>query len=175
MKNSPLRRITDYLAEDHLRLHALLEAASAGGTFAPEPFATFRGGLLRHIAIEEKVLLPAARRARNGVPLARAHELRVDHAALTSLLVPPPDLALCAEIASLLATHDAKEEGGDGVYEECEALFSAADSAALAETAAQFRAIRLAPHLDRPGVYRTAAAALQAASRMKPAPEVGKP
>lgn len=164
-------RITDYLTLDHERLHALLHAAMEGGLFFPEPFAAFRGGLLRHIAIEEKVLFPAARRAQGGQPLSRAQELRVEHAALTSLLVPTPDVQLCAEIASLLAAHDAKEEGPDGIYEECEALFSPEETKALAETAENYRAVRVAPHLDRPGSYRTAAAALEAASRMiaKPA------
>lgn len=175
MTSTPLDRITDYLVRDHERLHALLEAAMAGGRFSPAPFAIFRQGLLRHIAIEEKVLLPAARLAQGDVPLARAFDLRVDHAALTSLLVPPPDVALCREIASLLAVHDAKEEGPEGVYAECEALFSPARSAALAAEAIGFRSVRVAPHLDRPGVYRTAAAALAAARRMKPPKEAERP
>lgn len=160
-------RITDYLVLDHERLHELLRAATEGGRFRPEPYAAFRSGLLRHIAIEEKVLLPAARRAQ-GEALSRAQDLRVEHAALTSLLVPTPDVQLCHEIASLLAAHDAKEEGPDGVYAECEALFSPAETQALAEVAENFRPVRVAPHLDRPGVYRTAAAALAAASRKIP-------
>lgn len=93
---TPAPRITEHLAADHQRLHALLTAACAGAALDRDAFARFRAGLLRHIAVEEKVLLPAARRARGGEPVARAYDLRVDHAALTSLLVPTPDVELCA-------------------------------------------------------------------------------
>lgn len=161
-------RITDYLTQDHERLHELLEQARRPGSFQADPFASFRGGLLRHIAIEERVLLPAAREARGGLPLSRAHELRVEHAALTSLLVPVPDLSLCSEIAELLGRHDRKEEGPEGVYAECEAAFSPAESARLAEVAASYRQVRMAPHSSRPNLYRTAASALAAASRLEP-------
>ncbi|MBZ0119582.1 MAG: hypothetical protein K8H88_21505, partial [Sandaracinaceae bacterium] len=64
-------RPTEHLIADHARLHALLQRALASG-FDPEPFAEFRAGLLRHIGIEEKVLLVAARRARGGEPIERA-------------------------------------------------------------------------------------------------------
>ena len=111
------RGIINYLVADHARLHTLLDRAMETPDLDPEAFADFRRGLLRHIAIEEKVLLPAVREARGGAPLDRAHALRIDHAALTSLLVPTPDLALCREILALLSEHDAKEEGRDGVYE----------------------------------------------------------
>lgn len=161
--------VTDYLARDHERLHALLAAATDGQRLDGASFEAFRAGLLRHIGIEEKLLLPAARRARDGVPLERAHELRVDHAALTSLLVPTPDPALCDEIASILGTHDPKEEGPQGVYAECETLLGAAASEALAARALAFPEVRVAPHFDGPGVYRTAQSALAAARRMKQA------
>ena len=45
-----------------------------------EAYDLFRRGLLRHIAMEEKVLLPEARRLRGGSPLAIAVRLRADHA-----------------------------------------------------------------------------------------------
>ena len=133
-----MRRITDYLLADHARLSALLAAATSGPVFDAASFAEFRAGLLRHIAIEEKVLFPAARRARGGEPLSRAHALRIDHAALTSLMVPTPDAALCGEIASILHPHDDVEEGEGGVYAECEALLSEAESAACWPPRARF-------------------------------------
>jgi hypothetical protein len=164
-----MTRVTDYLAADHVRLHALVEKAAGGGGggFDARAFEELRGGLLRHIGIEEKLLFPAARRARGGEPLARAHALRIEHAALTSLMVPTPDAALCAEIAGLLAAHDAVEEGPDGVYAECEALLSSEESARLAAEAAAYPAVPVARHFDGAGTYRTAAAALEAARRMK--------
>lgn len=159
--------VTDYLAEDHARLGALLTTAREGQALNPAGFAAFRAGLLRHIGIEEKLLLPAARRARNGVHLERAHELRVEHAALTSLLVPTPDPALCDELDALLGVHNAKEEGPDGLYAECEALLGPAGSRDLAARAAAFPDVPVAPHYDGPGVYRTAALALAAAQRIR--------
>jgi hypothetical protein len=165
--SSEPRSISDYLVVDHARLHALLARATASADFDQEAFAEFRKRLLRHIAIEEKLLLPAARSARQGEPLARAHVLRVEHAALTSLLVPTPNAELCAEVLSILVPHDAMEEGQSGVYAECEQLFTAAESRALAAQAIAFREVKVTAHYDGVGVYRSAAAALAAAKRIK--------
>ena len=166
-----MQRITEYLEQDHLRLHALLAAATAsgaGGRFDAVSYAEFRAGLLRHIAIEEKLLLPAARRARSGVPIDRAHQLRIEHGALGSLLVPTPDHALCREIAGLLATHDAREEGAGGVYAECERLMSAEASRALLVRAGELSEVRVAVHFDGQGTCRTAQEALASAMRIAP-------
>lgn len=161
------RRITDYLARDHERLHALLERATASGVLDAEAYAGFRAGLLRHIAIEEKLLWPAARRARAGELLPRAAELRVDHAALTSLMVPTPDAALCAEIRGLLGRHDAREEGPEGVYAECERRLTPDESEELAARAEAYPPVRVARHFDGPAAHRTAASALASARRIK--------
>lgn len=162
------RLVSDWLAVDHQRLHALLVAALADGSFDPLAFAALRAGLLRHIGVEEKILLPAARRARGGEAIERAWALRLDHAALTSLMVPTPDRALAEEVSALLASHDAKEEGPLGVYAECEALWTAPESALLAARAEAAPAVRVAAHFDGHGTHRTAAAALAAAQRLRP-------
>ncbi|MCC6874377.1 MAG: hemerythrin domain-containing protein [Sandaracinaceae bacterium] len=159
-------RPTDHLIADHARLHALLQRALASG-FDPEPFAEFRAGLLRHIGIEEKVLLAAARRARGGEPIARAGALKIDHAALTSLLVPTPDRALALEIESLLRAHDAEEEGPRGVYAECERLWSEDEARELARRVAAFPSVPVARHFDGHGTVRTAAEALESARRIR--------
>lgn len=160
------RTITAYLVSDHARLHGLLARAVVAPHLDPAAFADFRRGLLRHIAIEEKLLFPAVRKARRGASLDRAHELRIDHAALTSLLVPTPDLALCREILALLSMHDAKEEGAGGVYEECDQSLSNDELVLLAEHAASFPEVRVRPYFDGPRVYRTAEAALASAHRI---------
>jgi hypothetical protein len=162
------RRVSDWLVADHERLHALLTAAIAGSDFDPTAFAAFRVGILRHIGVEEKILLPAARRARGGEAIERAWGLRLDHAALTSLMVPTPDRALVEEVSALLAAHDAKEEGPLGVYAECERLWTAEESARLAAEAEAAPEVRVASHFDGHGTHRTAAAALAAAQRLKP-------
>ena len=113
-------RITDYLTEDHERLHRLL-AQAASEPFDHDAFEAFRGGLLRHIGIEEKVLFAEMRR-RLGRPIDAARRLRIEHAALTSLMVPTPDADLVAEIETLLRAHDTREEGALNVYGQCEAI-----------------------------------------------------
>ena len=162
------RTLTAYLVSDHARLHGLLARAAVAGQLDPAAFADFRRGLLRHIAIEEKLLFPAVRKVRGGASLDRAHGLRIDHAALTSLLVPTPDLALCREILALLSMHDAKEEGAGGVYEECARWLSNDEFVLLAERATSFPEVRVRPYFDGPNVYRTADAALASAQRLRP-------
>jgi len=158
-------RVTDYLVADHDRLHFLLALAAAGEVVDREAFAGFRAGLLRHIAIEEKILFPAVRVASRGVPLSRARQLRIEHSAIVSLLVPTPDLALCGELAYLLGRHDAGEEGEAGVYAECERALGEVSSHALAELARAYGEVRVAPHFDGPTVHRTATEALASAAR----------
>ena len=105
-------QIRDYMEADHARLDALRAAGDWWG---------FRGGLLRHIGLEEKFLLPEARR-RRGEALPESARLREDHSLLVILLVPPPSPQLGAVIDQLLREHNALEEGDDGLYTHCEAL-----------------------------------------------------
>ena len=76
-------RIHNYLANDHRRLEEALQRATATpGVIESQAYSEFRGGLLRHIGMEEKILLPAAQAARGGTPLPLAPKLRLDHGAL---------------------------------------------------------------------------------------------
>ncbi|MCB9506364.1 MAG: hemerythrin domain-containing protein [Myxococcales bacterium] len=167
------RTIAAYLHADHERLRRLLHRATAATELDLAAFADFRRGLLRHIGIEEKLLLPAARGARGGSPLERARDLRIDHAAITSLLVGTPDRALCREIEALLFVHDAKEEGCGGVYDECERLLSDDEIAVLAQRAAAFPAVKVTPYYDGPKVHRTAESALASARRLRASATTG--
>jgi hypothetical protein len=153
------------MAADHDRLDRLLERAlSSADRFDLDAFEEFRVGLLRHIGIEEKLLLPDARRRRSGDPLPLAARLRVEHAAIASLLVPTPDRALVAELRTLLVPHNRIEEESGGVYELVEGL-------AGGEAAALLRRAQAAPpppparHFDGAGVVRTAVEALALAER----------
>ena len=163
--------IARHLAADHARLDALLRRAIARpGVLDREPFDAFRAGLLHHIAVEEKLLLPAARAARGGEPLELARRLRIDHGALTSLLVPTPSPELVAELRSILAPHNLAEEAPEGLYASCDALL-AADAAALVARMAAYPPVRLHGYRDGPGVHRTAASALAASARqLEPRP-----
>lgn len=157
--------ISRFLTADHRRLDELLRRAlERPGEVARGPFDEFRAGLLRHIALEEKILLPAAREARGGEPLLVARRLRIDHGALTSLLVPTPDAGIAAELRSILEPHDALEEEPGGLYQACDALL-APQAAALIGRMEAYPQVKVARYQDGPRVHRTAAGALAASAR----------
>jgi hypothetical protein len=112
-----------YLAEDHRRLEELLDRATRDSSQVDAAaFLEFRAGLLRHISMEEKILLPAARIALGGKAHPLAAALRLDHGALAALLVLTPSPAIIRAIRTILAAHNPKEEGPNGIYSQCENL-----------------------------------------------------
>jgi hypothetical protein len=132
---------------------------AAGGVIDRAAYAEFRTGLLRHISLEEKILLPAAQRWQGGNPLPLAARLRLDHGALATLLVPTPTPAIIVAIRTVLTTHNTLEEGPRGVYERCEHLAGAEADALMA----QLRAapdVPVAPYADGPQVMRVVRRAL---------------
>lgn len=154
-------KITDFLAGDHVRLRALLAQATAGSQIALAPYRDFRAGLLRHIAMEEKVLFRVARDRRDGERLPVTIQLHADHAALASLLVPSPTHDLLATIRDILVDHDPLEEGPDGLYAECERLAGADIDDVLARMHA-IPAVRVAQHVDEPRIHEAIARMLAA-------------
>lgn len=115
--------ITEMLAEDHRRHERLLDSAVAGeGHVERESYDRFRGGLLRHIGMEEKILLPAAQRRRGGEPFPIANKLRLDHGAIAALLMPTPTSGVLASLRMILEQHNLLEEGADGLYQTCDRL-----------------------------------------------------
>lgn len=135
MKNNLMPgRLCRFLADDHARLDALLlRAIAPAGEIDSAVYAEFRAGLLKHISMEEKILLPAVQRARGGEALPLAAKLRLDHGALAALLVPTPMPAIIATFRTILAAHNAIEEGSEGVYETCEQLVGAEADTLLAQ------------------------------------------
>ena len=154
-----------FFSADHRRLDALLSRSmSEPGRIDLEPFGEFRAGLLRHIAMEEKVLLPAAGRAL-GQPLPIAARLRVDHGALTALLVPAPTIATVFKILSVLGPHNRREEEPGGVYDACDAAVGQVEAERLVEELRAFPAPRLRPYNDVPEVARHIEDTLERARR----------
>jgi hypothetical protein len=142
--------VSRFLAGDHARLDALLQRAVAQpGTIDRAAYAEFRAGLLKHIGMEEKILLPAAQRARGGEPLPTAAKLRLDHGALAALLVPTPTPAIAAAIRTILTAHNALEEGRGGVYEACDQLMGAEAEALVARMRAAPE-VPVNAHVDSP-------------------------
>lgn len=141
-----------FLAHDHARLDSLLERAGScrsGEELAA--YAEFRRALLRHISMEEKVLLPAAERAR-GTPLPEAARLRLDHGALAALMIPAPRPRIVGAIRVILERHNPIEECAGGVYDVCEELAGDAAAQMLAALKATPQ-VPVKPHLDTPKVY----------------------
>jgi hypothetical protein len=120
-----MESLREFLTADHRRLDALLELSGAGREAAElAAYDEFRRGILKHIGIEEKILLPAAARLR-GTPLPQAARLRLDHGAIVSLLMPIPTPSIVRALRTVLAAHNPIEEGDGGVYDICEKLAAA--------------------------------------------------
>jgi hypothetical protein len=114
------RFMTSFLAEDHRRLERLLSVVDAHPHQRDHAvYDQFRCGLLRHIAMEEKVLLPTVQRV-HGAALPIAAKLRLDHGALASLLMLPPRPDVLTLIRAILQAHNALEEGPEGLYATCD-------------------------------------------------------
>jgi len=150
-----------FFAEDHQRLGAWLERASEGANVDLESFAHFRAGILKHIGMEEKVLIPAARQARAGAPVPDAARYRVDHGAIASLLVPTPTPALISDLFSVLEPHNRREEQPGGLYEYCEEAVGESGCAKLLERLRAFPDVPLNPYNDQPEVLRHVREALR--------------
>jgi len=118
--NKPLYH---FFTNDHNRLDQLLDKATENpGEVETNYYHQFRTGLLKHIKMEEKVLYPAAQKANGNVPLPLAAKLRLDHAALTSLMVMPPSDEVIKVLRYILDKHDVLEEEPGGMYDVCERL-----------------------------------------------------
>lgn len=151
-----------FLAGDHARLDALLRRSVADPDVIDRAaYEELRGGLLRHIAMEEKVLLPDARRRRDGDPLPVAKQLRADHAALASLLVPTPTHAIVQAIRDILDGHNSLEERPGGVYATCEQL-AGPEAEDLVARLRAVPEVPVAPHNDGPRVHEHIAKLLRA-------------
>lgn len=159
--------IAEFLAADHDRLDALLARADAD----LGAYEEFRRGLLRHVGMEEMILLPAVKRLR-GKPAALAGKIRLDHGALTGLLIPSPTAPLLAALRAILGPHNVLEEEDGGLYAACEAALGAQAAGVLAQLRAA-PGIPPAPHVDSAQVFASVNRAIAAAGyelRVGPGP-----
>ena len=158
--------IAAFLSDDHRRLEDLLGRATAVPSGLDRPlYEAFRRGLLRHIGMEEKVLLPAMRRAAGPAPVpAAVEQIRLDHGAIVALLVPTPTASVIERLSALLADHDALEEGPEGVYATAERLLGGEAGRVLDELRA-YPEVPTKPHLDGGRVEAHIALLLRRAGR----------
>jgi Hemerythrin HHE cation binding domain len=162
-ENGKAGPVSDFLTEDHRRLETLLQSAVAHADQIDQgAYAQFRAGLLRHIGMEEKILLPAAQRLRGGEPLLIASKLRLDHGALATLLIPTPTAAIIATIRAVLKVHNTIEEGSGGLYETCDEL-AGSEAAQLLTKLQAAPEVTVLPHSDSPIVMNTVHRALERA------------
>jgi len=157
--------VVELLRRDHERLDGLLRAATAGETVDTAAYEAFSGGLLRHIGIEEKILIPFVRSRLSEPALTVAKQLRLDHAALAALLVPTPTREIAEQLRALLAVHNALEEGDGGFYDVCVRV-AASDEETLLGRITGAPPVPLAAHYDGPRALATITRLLRAAGRI---------
>lgn len=118
--NKPLYH---FFADDHHRIEELLnKAILPDGGIDMMYYNRFRTGLLRHIKMEEKILFPAAMGVDKEVMTKILPRFRLEHGALTALMVPPPTAVLIKVIKHVIDKHDFAEEEPGGLYDICEQL-----------------------------------------------------
>jgi len=123
MKTRKFGLLYDFFTADHRRIETIFEEATQDvNNVDLEKYHEFRVALLTHIKMEEKILFVAAQKANGGEPLPLQAKLRLDHGALTALLVCFPSPKIIQVIAYVMEQHDLLEEEQGGMYEACEKL-----------------------------------------------------
>ncbi|HZJ19028.1 MAG TPA: hypothetical protein VFD35_01580 [Pricia sp.] len=118
--NRPLHQ---FFEKDHRQIDMFLNRAiERPNEIEMDYYLQFRARLLRHIKMEEKSLFPAAKKAGPEVVRELLPRYRLDHGAITALMVPPPTLSLIKVIRYILEEHNRAEEEPGGLYDICEAL-----------------------------------------------------
>jgi len=149
-----------YLSSDHDSLDRLLNLATAKpGIIDMESYAEFRQRLLRHISIEEKIVLPAIAKWQGGRKAVLADRLHLDHAAIVSLMVPPPTAAIILTLKSVFAVHNPLEEDDGGLYDVFETL-AGPQALNILEQLRAAPAVSVLPHNDKPELLELAKQAL---------------
>lgn len=152
----------NYFFGDHRELEVALEQAVASEVIDMASYAKFRNGLLRHIALEEKVLLPALERVTKDRMKPVLDQIHADHGAIAALLVPPPTHGIVRAIKHILELHNVLEESPEGLYDVCEHL----PEETVAEIVTKARSappVKVQPHNAGPGVIDATKRALQRA------------
>lgn len=155
--------ISRFLSDDHVRLDELLtRSVTASGEIDRAVYDQFRAGLLRHVGMEEKLLLPALQRLQGGASFPHAARLRLDHGALAALLMPSPTPAILATIRAILSVHNKLEEGTGGLYEGSDQI-AASEAESLIARLRAAPEVMVTPHSDSPAVLKNVRGALDRA------------
>jgi iron-sulfur cluster repair protein YtfE (RIC family) len=153
----------EYFVHDHRRLESLLNRATQqAAEIDLSTYSEFRAGLLRHIGIEEKILMPMIKRLQGGTPYPSADVLRLEHGALAALLAPVPNRQIVAALHSILDCHNRREECENCLYAVCQNLFGDQIDRIMDEIAS-YPAVPTAPYADLSRVREATKRALQRA------------
>jgi hypothetical protein len=156
------RPIHDFLGRDHARIAVHLERARApAGDLDLRAYAEFRALLFRHLALEERILIPAVLRASPRDIVGLFTPIRAEHAAIRAMLLPTPDAALADEVGSFLLAHERAESGPNGVYSVAEIVL-ARRAETIVEAMRAYPRAEPPPYENGPRSVRTARAALDA-------------
>jgi hypothetical protein len=151
--NVPTRGpIGEFMASQHALLDSLLAQAARGNV---EAYREFRQRLLRHIRIEERLLLPMAERKRGGELLPLAARLRLDHGALAALMMLPPARGTFQAVSGVLKAHNPLEETSGGIYDQCERL-AGPEADELLLQCEKTPSVPVSPWIDDPKVLEAA-------------------
>ena len=124
----------DFFENDHRQIDGLLHNALENREqIEMSYYLQFRSRLLRHIKMEEKILFPAAKKIDPQLIAEVIPQYRLEHGAITALLVPPPTINLVKMLKFVLEKHNLAEEEPGGLYDICEALTRDESQALLEE------------------------------------------
>ncbi len=153
------RPLHSFFTEDHRRLDNLLNQATKDPhNVEMTSYSRFRTGLLKHIKMEETILFTAAQK-HNGSQFALIPKLRLDHGALTALMVPSPSPKVIRALRFILEKHDLLEEETGGLYDACDAL-SAADVETILHAIKNTSEVPVHAHRDEPYILEATHRAL---------------
>ncbi|MEO6903832.1 MAG: hemerythrin domain-containing protein [Bacteroidia bacterium] len=117
------KSLHQFFEKDHQRIEKLFnKAIEQPDRIEMNYYNQFRAQLLKHIKMEEKILFPAARKANQSVMQEILPQYRLEHGAITALMVPPPTPSLIKVIIYILKKHNIAEEAMEGLYDTCEEL-----------------------------------------------------
>ncbi len=153
----------EYFVRDHRRLESLLnQATHSAGKIDLPAYSEFKSGLLRHIGIEEKILLPMIRNLQGGTPFTSAGVLRLEHGALAALLTPLPNQQIVTALRAILDHHNSREECENCLYAVCQNLFGSQLDLVMEEVA-NYPAVPTSPYADPDRVHHATKRALERA------------
>ena len=117
------KTLHQFFENDHRQIDLFLKKAlKQPGEIELNYYHQFRSRLLRHIKMEEKLLFPTAKKVNPELITELIPKYRLDHGAITALMVPVPTLSLLKVIRYILKKHNIAEEETGGLYDICESL-----------------------------------------------------